>query len=343
MTTENIFLTNIQQQLVSGTNIKTVNNNSLVGSGNVVVGDRLKSEEQETVVTTGGTINNQPTLTTFLRFTNITTPIVLTGFGNPFDGKELTVWNDTDDAQVFKNDSTSSIDINRLLNPEGLDILFPIDSKAKFRYSASVQRWIFLGIYGSTDNFTTQTITSGGNYNDLEITANLVIFTNENAQAILNGIWGRKEFHILNLSTTHEVVINNDSSSVTGNGQPIKLPTASGAMGIQGTARILYANSTYGYFLADVWASKYRPEFDSLTETEVITVDANARASSIKTTEYEVFRDAQSTAMSKADLNTAYPSAVRPFNVVCNQLNLTYKKVDENNNDWVSISNTDVI
>lgn len=190
-------------------------------------------------------------------------------------------------------------------------------------------------------NFTTQEILSGGNYNNLEVTADLLVFKNENAQAILNGVWGKKDFHILNLSNTYEVKINHNSASVTGNGQPIKLPTASGNMGIKGTARILQTEG-YGYFVADTWGSLYRPEYKGLTKKVVQTVDESSNAGSMETTEFMVFRDAQTERMSKSELNTAYPDAKRPFQVVCNQLNLIYMKTDDNGNTWKSINLTSV-
>ena len=141
---------------------------------------------------------------------------------------------------------------NKVGTPDGLKLMFTdkdgINRKLAF------------------DEFTTQIISTGGNYNSLEVTADLLIFTNTNAQAILNGIWGKSDFHILNLSPTYEVRINHNSGSVTGGGQPIMLPTASGNMGVKGTARIL-KTATYGYFVADTWGSKYRPEFTGLTET----------------------------------------------------------------------------
>lgn len=189
--------------------------------------------------------------------------------------------------------------------------------------------------------FTTQEILSGGNYNNLEVTADLLVFKNENAQAILNGVWGKKDFHILNLSNTYEVKINHNSASVTGNGQPIKLPTATGNMGIKGTARILQT-AGYGYFVADTWGSKYRPEFKGLTEKKVMAVNENSEAEAMDLVEFIVFRDAQSVAMTKAELNSVFPDARRPFQVVCTALNLIYMKTDNNSNSWKSIPLTNV-
>lgn len=186
------------------------------------------------------------------------------------------------------------------------------------------------------EEFTTQVILSGGNYNNLEITADLLVFKNENAQAILNGVWGKKEFHILNLSSQYEVKINHDSDSVLGNGEPIMLPTAAGNMGVKGTARILKTEG-YGYFVADTWGSRYRPEFAGNSEDKVVVVDEECNAKLEGMTELIVYLDAQSMPMTKELLNERYPDAQRPFQVVCNQLNLIYMKNDNNNNDWHSI------
>lgn len=188
-------------------------------------------------------------------------------------------------------------------------------------------------------DFTTQEILSGGNYNDLEVTADLLVFKNENAQAVINGIRGRKEFHILNLSSTYEVKINHNSSSVSGDGEPIMLPTTEGSMGIKGTARMLHTDG-YGYFVADTWGSRYRPEFKGLTEDEVVVVDENSKSKTKKIIELRVFRDAQSTAMTKGELNAEYPNAVRGFEVICRQIGKTYMKIDNSSHDWVSINIT---
>jgi hypothetical protein len=188
------------------------------------------------------------------------------------------------------------------------------------------------------NEFTTQVISTGGNYNNLEITADLVVFTNTNAQAIINGVWGKSDFHILNLGS-FEVRINHNSSSVLGSGQPIMLPTASGDMGIKGTARILKA-PTYGYFVSDTWGSRYRPEFSGLTETEVCTVNPQSRAETMKMKELYVYRDAQATPMTKAQLNTAYPTAERPLLVICPLINTKYELVDNNTKDWYAATIT---
>lgn len=192
------------------------------------------------------------------------------------------------------------------------------------------------------DEFTTQVIYTGGNYNNLVVTADLVIFMNINAQAIINGVSGKSDFLIWNYSSVYEVKINHNSVSVTGSGQVILLPTASGNMGVKGTARITKADG-YGYLVTDAWNTKYRPEHKGLTNTEVMVVNSNAEGSTLPMVELYVYRDAQVTPMTKAQLNAAYPTALRPFIVVCNQINKRYEKVDNNSSDWIEVTQTLVV
>lgn len=195
--------------------------------------------------------------------------------------------------------------------------------------------------YGRTD-FTTQEITSGGNYNDLEVTADLLVFTNENAQAILNGVWGKKEFHILNRSEQYEVRINHDSSSVVDPLRRIKLPTNGGSVGVKGTARVLFTES-YGYFVSDTWGSTYRPEFKDIIGTQVMVVNDEHVASTVETTDIFEFRDSQNTPMTAADLNAAYPDSLRPLQVVCNLLGVIYMKNKNSPSEWYSVQMTKLL
>lgn len=210
-------------------------------------------------------------------------------------------------------------------------LLFPDLEDTEIEETIATEEWA-----KRQNAFTTQIIDTGGNYNDLEVTADLLVFTNENAQAVLNGVWGRKEFQILNLSETYGLRINHDSSSVTDPNKRIKLPTAGGSVDIKGTARVLFTDD-YGYFVADTWASKYRPEFTGLTEKEVITVDPNSEADTMPMRELYVYRDAQTTPMTDAELNIAYPNATRPFQVICKELNLIYLKENDVANMWTAI------
>lgn len=104
---------------------------------------------KETIVTTGGAINNQPTPTTFLNFTNQTTPVIIAGLGDPIDGKEETIWNNTLQAIDLLNESPSAIAANRMINLGLQDLLLPIDGKAVYRHSASLSRWTMVGIFGA--------------------------------------------------------------------------------------------------------------------------------------------------------------------------------------------------
>lgn len=202
-----------------------------------------------------------------------------------------------------------------------------------------------LNVLRPINGFETQEITSGGNYNDLEVTGDLLVFSNTNAQAILNGIWGKKEFHILNLSDQYEVQINDNSSSVSGNGQPIRTPISSLGVGVKGTARILSAES-YGYFVSDVWASLSRPEFydvnNPITENRVMVIKPDYTADSEATFDYELFRDAQNVPMTSAELDIAYPTAERSTQIICEQINTVYKKVKSSPSEWRSFVYNDV-
>ncbi len=104
---------------------------------------------KETVVTVGGTINNQATPTNFLNFTNQTTPVIIAGFNNVKDGKELTIWNNTLQAIDLLNDSPSATAVNRMINLGLQDLLLPVDGKVVYRYSASLSRWTMVGIFGA--------------------------------------------------------------------------------------------------------------------------------------------------------------------------------------------------
>lgn len=195
--------------------------------------------------------------------------------------------------------------------------------------------WIEQAAGGGTFDFTTQTIDSGGNYNDLEVTADLLVFTNENAQAVINGVWGRKEFHILNLSETYEVRINHESGLVTGDGVPIKLPTSNGSVGIKGTARVLFTED-YGYFVADTWGSTYRPEFTGITEDEVVVVDSFSNAKTVKKIEIKRYEPSRIVDFTLAELN-ASPYLEMPIGteIICESLgsagfSRTFEKISGN-------------
>lgn len=338
--------------------------------------DSYKQNIVENRQTDGGLITAVTGFSNFTNFTNKTTPVIIAGITYTKDGVTTTLWNNTaSDITLLHNNSQASPN-NRLMNFGEVDIMLPIDGKVIYRYAYSIRKWTMIymsGMAGSgivptntikgriaagsgvpkdltvsevktmlgLEEFTTQEISSGGNYNNLEVTANLLVFTNTNAQAILNGVWGKKDFHILNLSPTYDVMVNHDSASVTDPLRRIKLPTNAGSVGVKGTARVLFTES-YGYFISDTWGSLYRPEFKGLTEEEIVTVNENSNAGSKKIVELKVFRDAQSTPMTKAELNTAYPTSVRGFEVICKLINTSYVKIDNNTNDWVSISNTAV-
>lgn len=157
-------------------------------------------------------------------------------------------------------------------------------------------------------DFTEQLVTSGGNYNDLEVTGDILVFTNDNAQAILNGVTGKKEFSILNYSD-YELRINNSDL--------IYVPTPEGFIGVDGTCRMIYSNHIGKYLLFDVWNSKYDPAFPGLTEEEVITINQNGMRGSKPLIELKLWNYGRNIDYTTGDLNRDYPNAPRGTEVIC--------------------------
>ena len=180
-----------------------------------------------------------------------------------------------------------------------------------------------------------QDISSGGNYHNLVLTGNILVFEFDNAQAIITGFDGSKYKRITIINNSDfELRFNaEDANSIPEN--QIKLPTGLASIGVDGTCEMIYVESVQKWQIIDSFASKYRPEHRGLTETRVETVTPEGISETQPIIELEVFRDSQATVMSKADLNTAYPEAKRGFMVICKQIDTIYKKVDDNSNDWV--------
>ena len=183
-----------------------------------------------------------------------------------------------------------------------------------------------------------QIIASGGNYNNLEINAEIIQFTNTNAQAIVNGFSfeAYKRITLIN-NSDFDVRLNAEDTNSDEN-KRIKLPTGLTNMGIQGTTELVYVDSIERWQIVNSFASKYRPEHRGLDEFQVEVVGPQAVSETREITELIVFRDAQNSTMDKADLNTAYPNVNRGFQVVCKQISTIYIKVDNNLNDWQSIT-----
>jgi len=169
-----------------------------------------------------------------------------------------------------------------------------------------------------------QIIASGGNYNNLEINAEIIQFTNTNAQAIVNGFSfeAYKRITLIN-NSDFDVRLNAEDTNSDEN-KRIKLPTGLTNMGIQGTTELVYVDSIQRWQIVDSFASKYRPEHRGLDEFEVEVVGPNAISETREIIELIVFRDAQSTDMTRTQLDAAYPDAERGFNVICNQIAKTY-------------------
>jgi hypothetical protein len=95
-------------------------------------------------------------------------------------------------------------------------------------------------------------------------------------------------------------------------------------MGIQGTTELVYVDSIERWQIVDSFASKYRPEHRGLNKFQVEVVGPQAVSETREIIELIVFRDAQSTDMTRTELDTAYPNVGRGFHVVCKQIAKTY-------------------
>lgn len=109
----------------------------------------LSALDKETVSTASGSVTAHPTPTTFIKFVNQTTPVILSGMIDVEDGKEITIWNQSLQDLDLLNESPAAAAENRLVNLGFQDILLPIDAKVIYRYSGSLQRWTMVIIEGS--------------------------------------------------------------------------------------------------------------------------------------------------------------------------------------------------
>jgi hypothetical protein len=194
----------------------------------------------------------------------------------------------------------------------------------------------------TTSEIIEQIVDSGGNYNNLELTGNVIQFTNTNAQAIVNGFNfnAYKRVTLIN-NSDFDVRLNAEDTNSDEN-KRIKLPTGLTQIGIQGTTELVYVDSIERWQIVDAFASKYRPEHRGLDEFQVEVAGPQAVSETREIIELIVFRDAQSTDMTEANLNTAYPNANRGFHVICKQIDKTYIKEDENTNEWHYVAHNSV-
>ena len=187
-----------------------------------------------------------------------------------------------------------------------------------------------------------QTISTGGNYNNLVLTGNVIQFTNTNAQAIINGF----DFSVYKRIT----LINNSDFDVRLNAEDtnsdenkrIKLPTGLTQIGIQGTTELVYVDSIERWQIVDSFASKYRPEHRGLDEFQVEVVGPDAVSETREIIELMVFKPAVDSDLSEADLNNDYSDEENGFQVICPLLNKIYIKVDKTNGVWHSIDTTTI-
>lgn len=116
-------------------------------------------ESPETLITTGGNKNNEPTPTKVLRFSNMATPTILSGFANPVDGKRVICINNTLQNVPILHESGSSTDVNRLSNINGQDLFIVVGGVCEYVYVGSLSRWLLVNIW-ATDYFASLVGTS---------------------------------------------------------------------------------------------------------------------------------------------------------------------------------------
>ena len=112
----------------------------------------LTANSTETLITTGGSKNNEATPTKLLRFSNLVTPTILSGLANPSNGKIVRIINNTLQNLSVLNESLSSNADNRLLNINSQDLFIVVGGAAEYVYSDSLKRWVLSNIW-ATDYF----------------------------------------------------------------------------------------------------------------------------------------------------------------------------------------------
>ncbi|HIB37989.1 hypothetical protein [Mesonia sp.] len=184
-----------------------------------------------------------------------------------------------------------------------------------------------------------QIINDGGNYDGLEITKGMVIFTNENQQAIINGITGGiKRFTIVNRSTNFLTRINSNADNLEPDALPIELPSGMAQVGIKGFAHFKLSESLNKYEMVNGLGIPYAPEHLGITEKQAIIVKPDGSTEVMELDEVEIYKNAQATPMTKADLNNEFGDKSEGFEVVCPLINSIYKKrSDSTNSNWDKI------
>jgi hypothetical protein len=161
-----------QNLLVSGTSIRTINGNSLLGSGDLVVGadsvlyttqSRTASEKRQArtnigstssipqVITDIGTINNLAITSNAIVFTGVGV-VILTGIVAGLDGEEISILNLTGNDLTISAEDGLSLSSNRF----SLGAIVPAFSRVQFQYRTTTNRWI--GDTGLRANITSLTI-----------------------------------------------------------------------------------------------------------------------------------------------------------------------------------------
>lgn len=110
--------------------------------------------KKETIVSTGGALNNIATPTEILRFTNQVTPVIISGLVAPVGFKSVIIFNDTLQSINILHQSVSSSLGNRLSNNNNQDLIIQVKGFAKYVYSDSLTSWVLSDLWAS-DYFPT--------------------------------------------------------------------------------------------------------------------------------------------------------------------------------------------
>ena len=105
--------------------------------------------KKETIVSAGGALNNLATPTEILRFTNQTTPVIISGLVAPVGFKSVILFNDTLQAMNILHQSISSSAGNKLSNNNDQDLIIQKKGFAKYVYSDSLTAWVLSDLWAS--------------------------------------------------------------------------------------------------------------------------------------------------------------------------------------------------
>jgi hypothetical protein len=185
-------------------------------------------------------------------------------------------------------------------------------------------------------------ISTTGILNDLVPATGTLRFTGGAAVSISgmsSGVDG-KTMLIVNATAYDLTLMHENAGSVAGNRLIIQ---GSDNVYIRpgGAARFRYSASKTAWQMTDLWGSEYFPTMKGVG-TRVVEVDPNGYAQPQESVEYKTWLMNQSTALTKAELNSQFPNHTRGLIVVCPLAGVEYEKLEDTNGDWISRTITNV-